>query len=137
MKNPPLGFVIGRTAQRLKSRVTAALKPFDITPEQFAILKELWESDGVKQTDIAGQTCKDAPNTARILERLEKKGLVRRERHPGDRRCFEIRLTPEGRRLQALVEPVMQRVRGRAFRTVSAEEQAVLLRLLSRILNDI
>ena len=95
----PLGFVIYRTALALKSALQRFFKEhgFEITVEQWAIIRHLWEEDGLSQREIAEKTSKDKPNITRMVDALEQKRLVFRQPDPRDRRKYCIYLTKEGK----------------------------------------
>ena len=89
-----LGFIINRTARRLKYELHQTFKQngYDITPEQWAILNRLWEQEGLSQVELAEQTFKDKPNVTRMLNVMQRKGLVIRQRDENDRRAFKVYL---------------------------------------------
>lgn len=128
-----LGFVVNRTAQRLAAALGRALAPHDVTPQQWAVLNRLWEADGLSQQDLAERTFKDPANTTRILDKLERKGLVARRPDPDDRRVQLIFLTDEGRRLREVLVPLAQDLLARSTAGVTAAEQATAMRVLRRI----
>jgi MarR family transcriptional regulator, transcriptional regulator for hemolysin len=76
----------------------ARFRSHDVTPEQFSVMSCLNESDGISQKEIAERTVKDQPTTARILDCLIRKELVRKQTSETDRRSFLVYLTePDGR----------------------------------------
>lgn len=85
------------------------LKPAGITPEQFHALRVLRDagSAGTPLTAVAERSPAGDPDVTRLLDRLEERGLARRNRDAADRRVVTARITPEGRRLlDSLEEPV-------------------------------
>src|SRR4030042_1428898 len=79
-----LGFIIYRTALALKSALQRFFKEngFEITVEQWAIIRHLWDEDGLSQREIAEKTAKDKPNITRMVDALERKRLVFRQPDP-------------------------------------------------------
>lgn len=128
-----VGFIISRTARKVKNYLTQLFKPFDITTEQWGILNRLWERDGVSQKELSEKSFKDQPNITRILDKLEEKGYIRREPNPGDRRAFLIYLTGEGRNLKEVLVPTAQKALDTALEGFSEEEVAQLKKMLNRI----
>jgi len=128
-----LGYLVNRTAVRLEAALARELAPHGVTPQQWAVLNRLWEEDGLSQTELADRTFKDPPNTARILERLERKGLVTRAPDPGDRRVQLVRLTDAGRELRPVLVPLAQALLTRALRGVAADEHDLTLDVLRRV----
>ena len=80
-------------------------------------------------TDTAGMT--------KLLDRMESKGLLRRRRHPDDRRAVIIDLTDRGRDLVPLLPPVFGRVTGQLLAGLSPDEVAQLNTLLQRMLDNL
>lgn len=129
-----LGFIINRTNQKLVNYFTRRLRPYGITPEQWGVLNRLWEKDGIPQKDIAELTIKDQTTLTRILDKLERKGLVKRQTSSSDRRVFLIYLTDEGRDFENRLVPIANEVLGNALEGLSEQETEQLKTLLNRIL---
>ena len=69
----------------------------EITPEQWSILVYLSQKDGETQKNIAEATYKDKPSVTRLIDNMEKQGLLKRTQHSTDRRTNKIFLTEEGK----------------------------------------
>jgi DNA-binding MarR family transcriptional regulator len=118
-----LGFAIHRTAVRLRQMLGHRLRGFDLTPEQFGVLGRLWEREGLSQRELAELLFKDKPTITRMLDKLDDRGLTRRQPDPRDRRIYRVYLTADGK---ALEEPVLRAVRGarsQAYGGLSRAEQ--------------
>lgn len=94
------------TASRIHNRVADSLKPFDLTPEQFNVLRIL---RGCREPfmlikDITSRMIERNSNTTRIIDRLEGKGLVTRVIPRYDRRERQISLTEAGREMLAVID---------------------------------
>ena len=127
-----LGFIINRTNQKLSNYLTQKFKPYDITPEQ-GVLNRLWEKDGISQKEISEITIKDQTTLTRILDKLERKGFVKRQTTPIDRRVFLIFLTDSGRSLENILVPIAYEALEEALQGLSKEEIKQLKVLLNRI----
>jgi DNA-binding MarR family transcriptional regulator len=88
-----------RTADALTQRLAAALKPFDLTPSQYNVLRILRGAgaEGSRCGEIAERLVAHDPDVTRLLDRLERAGLVARTRDATDRRVVRTKITPEGR----------------------------------------
>ncbi|MGM1045363.1 MAG: MarR family winged helix-turn-helix transcriptional regulator [Bacillota bacterium] len=106
--NPSIGFQLGFTYRRATNLFAHKLKPFDITPEQWSVLNRIAISEGLNQKEVASRADKDQPTTTRILDLLGKKGLIRREVSPHDRRAFLLHITETGKELIASTTPLEQ-----------------------------
>lgn len=132
-----LGFIVNRTNTKLKNELLRQFKPYDVTPEQWAVLNRLWERDGTTPKEISEKTFKDLPNTARILEKLLRKKLVVRQPDPADRRSSRVFLTDRGRSLKGVLVPIAQDVLDRATRDIGADSVKELKQLLNKIYSNL
>lgn len=132
-----LGFILNRTSVAIKKEFTKRLKPYDLTPEQWSILNRLGEEDGLTQKNLAERTYKDQPNTARMLDKLEKKGLLKRAANPEDRRGFLIFLTARGRALRERIIPLTTKLNEDAALGLEREEYRQLISLLGRVYENL
>lgn len=110
---------------------------YDVTTEQWAVLNRLWENDGKTQSDLAIATFKDHANITRMIDLLEKKGLVLRQDDPQDRRSKLIYLTEEGKALQEKLLPLAREVLYRALQGITREEVALMNQLSNRIIQNL
>lgn len=132
-----LGFIINKTAIAIKKEFIKRLKPYGLTPEQWSILNRLGEQDGLSQKDLAQRTYKDQPNTARILDKLEKKMLLKRADNPDDRRGFLIFLTPKGQEIRASILPITTQLNEDAALGLKKQEKNQLINLLNRVYDNL
>lgn len=69
---------------------------FEITPEQFLILDALWDNNvGISQQQLANIVMKDKNSVCKLIDGLEKKGLITRIPDKADRRVNLIKVTPK------------------------------------------
>jgi len=85
--------------------INRAYKPMldalGITYPQYLVLSALWETDGQTIGAIAERLSLEPSTITPLVKRLELAGLVGRQRNPDDERQVQVRLTPNGRELQA------------------------------------
>jgi len=125
-----LGYWVNRVAARMALLLGEALKPFDVTPVQFGTLVTLFGNEGISQKNLAERTYKDPPATARILDRLQEKGLVRREPDPRDKRAFRVYLTQSGRELVPRLIPYAEAVNQKAYGEADGGEVLAAIRAI-------
>jgi DNA-binding MarR family transcriptional regulator len=130
-----LGFIIYRTALALKAALQRRFKDngFEITAEQWGILRQLREEEGLTQREIGEKAAKDKPNITRMLDVLEKKRLLFRQPDPRDRRKYRIYLSREGKQLYERLAPLAQTLRAGITRNLSAPELDRLKDTLNKI----
>lgn len=133
------GFLMINTAWRIKDelRKAFAAEGHDVTLDQFAVLIRLWQEDGLSQTELCEKTCKTKSNMTRILDSMEKKGLISRRVNREDRRSFSIYLTQKGRDIKNQLVPIAMAMNDRVFKKVTAADRRSLLKMLDTISNNL
>jgi len=126
----PIGRLLYLTAQTMTVHAEKVLKPYDLTVEQLHLLKNMEEETALSQQQLCEIVQKSAANVTRILDRLERKGCVRREKNPADRRSILLFLTDQGRELIAEVTIILESFSEQLTRGISSQEQALFTRLL-------
>ncbi|MFI7242840.1 MarR family winged helix-turn-helix transcriptional regulator [Streptomyces qinglanensis] len=110
---------------------TAAAAASDLTASQAKTLGVLRRSPASMRSLATSLAC-DASNITGIVDRLEKRALVRREVNPEDRRIKNVVLTEEGERTIDTVRETMHRTQ-QALDKLSGEERTELYRLLGTV----
>lgn len=86
-----------------------------------------------QQGELARRILRSTGNVTLVIDNLERRGLVRRERVAGDRRCIQVHLTPAGEALIAGIFPAHAARVAAAFTPLNEEEQRELARLCRRL----
>ena len=87
------------------------LKPFNITPEQWTVLRSIAENhDGLTQKQISFHTDKDKATITRILEVLERKALITKQSNHSDKRSIIIYITSTGTELINQLKPFIHQL---------------------------
>lgn len=103
---------------------------YGITREEWQFVAMLAELNTMSPSDLAARTTVDRSQTSKTLRALMGKGLVDRRPVPGDGRKARVSLTPEGRRLYALIFPRVVQVNQEVLRDLSAQDKQALARYL-------
>ncbi|MCC0697003.1 MarR family transcriptional regulator [Clostridioides sp. ES-S-0048-02] len=106
---------------------------YDITTDHYALLRFLWEQDGISQIDLCEKSCKDKSNTTRILDVMKNKGLIVRKVDVKDRRKFQIFLTDVGRKLEEPLNKIADIYATETFKTISDEELSLFTEALDKL----
>ncbi len=124
-----------RTTDIVRRRFTAVVEPHDITLQQFNVLRILrgGGAAGVPTLEVGARMIEQTPGTTRLLDRLEAKGLVRRQRCPKDRRQHLCWITPQGTALLTALDRPMLAEGERILKDVGPEDRIALIRLLDAI----
>lgn len=122
-------------ADRVRAAMSAVIEPHDITAQQYNVLRILRGAgaDGLPTLTIAERMMERSPGITRMIDRLEAKGLVARERRPDDRRCVYCRITETGLRMLAKLDAPVDEADVAAFAALSRSELRQLAALLERV----
>jgi DNA-binding MarR family transcriptional regulator len=123
------------TADRLRRDLARVVEPHGLTLQQYNVLRILRGAAGqaLPTLDVAERMIERTPGITRLLDRLERKGLVRRERCPEDRRQVLVALSPAGRRLLAGLDAPMARADDRLQDRLGTRRTVTLIRLLETV----
>jgi DNA-binding MarR family transcriptional regulator len=127
-----LAFGVGSMARLFDRELRAAFTEHGVLPGQFPVLLVLYETEGLTQADLARAVGVEQPTMAATLQRMERAGLVRRTTDATDARRAGIFLTDRARELEQPLTDAARAVNRRAVRGLSAEERALLYRIVER-----
>jgi DNA-binding MarR family transcriptional regulator len=132
-------FLLDRTARRVKQYAQQQFKEqgFNITVDQWLVLKHLSEQEEMKQNELAELVFKDNPTLTRIVDLLCEKGLTERKKHPADRRSFIVALTKAGTRKVAQLKPKVKQVRLKAWEGLSEKDFNQFKKILDTIYQNL
>jgi MarR family 2-MHQ and catechol resistance regulon transcriptional repressor len=122
-----------RAGNRLIVDVHRHLRDDNLTHSQFAVLEALYHLGALCQGELGKKILKSNANLTTVVDSLEKKGLVVRDRGGEDRRRVTVRLTSAGEGLIARVFPRHVEIIEAEFSVLSADEQQQLGRLLKKL----
>ena len=106
---------------------------FGVTEQQWRILRVLWEQKHLTSTQISTLTLLPTPSLVGILDRLEKKALVKRLRSSTDRREVNITITNLGKELQLQVMPKIKKIQDQIKQKLSTAEWEHINKILEKI----
>ena len=124
---------LSRASDTVGAHALTSYSDTGLTISQFGTLEALYHLGPLCQTEIGKKILRSSGNITLVIDNLEKRGLVRREREGGDRRRVSVQLTPEGRKLISQVFPLHVEVITSAFSALEPDEQAELGRLCKKL----
>jgi len=120
-----------RTTDMLSRGLVGVLKSEDVSPTQYNVLRILRGApDGLPCGEIASRMITRDPDVTRLLDRLEKRGLISRGRETRDRRMVLARITAEGLKLLARLDEPVQAAHRKQLGHLGRERLRVLTELL-------
>ena len=124
-----------RTTDLMRRQTAVVVEALGITAQQFNVLRILrgGGEDGLPTLEVADRMVEQTPGVTRLLDRLEAKGLVRRQRCPKDRRQHLCWITPRGLELLAALDAPVMKAAQESLKGLSVRDQSELIRLLDAI----
>ena len=103
---------------------------FGVTPVQFAALQAVAQQPQLDQRSLAATIGFDTSTIGGVIDRLEARGLMRRNASPDDRRVRLLTVTPEGAALLEEIVPAMLRAQERMLAPLPAADRKRFMRML-------
>jgi DNA-binding MarR family transcriptional regulator len=93
-------FALSVASRNVIALYRPVLEPLGLTHPQYLVMLTLWERDSLTVKQIGQLLSLDPATLSPLLKRLERAGLIKRDRHPADERALAVTLTDEGRALR-------------------------------------
>jgi DNA-binding MarR family transcriptional regulator len=128
------GQLLFRLWRASHTRTAEALNSVGLTPALFALLNVLGAREGAIQQQLSSDMGIDPSAMVKLIDDLERAGLAERRRRPGDRRAWEVAITPKGRRSLDRARGVVRQVENEVLGGLTSGDRHQLLMLLRRAL---
>lgn len=122
-----------RATDSVSSRIHRHLDASNLTITQFGVLEALLHLGSLYQRDLAFKLLKSGGNITLVIDNLEKRELVKRDRETQDRRCIKVSLTEKGQQLISQIFPYHVAVVMDEMSILTPSEQEELARLCRRL----
>lgn len=136
-KEHSLGFLSNHLARLMAHGLQKRLSPLGLAPAQFMVLLELWEEDGLTQADLVARLDVEQATMANTLTRMERDGLIIREKSAKDRRARVVLLTEMARSKHVEAIIAAQEQNRAALHGLDENEQAELIRLIGKVISNL
>ncbi len=121
---------LARAFQKIDRASAAHLRAWDLSVAQFDALAQLGAAEGITQQELADRLLVTKGNVSQLLDRMERRGLIRRCQ---EGRAMRLFLTDTGRRLHAAAVPAQEALITGRFAALTPAEQRQLLGLLRKL----
>jgi DNA-binding MarR family transcriptional regulator len=123
-----------KTADGVRRGIAAVLEPHGVTMQQYNVLRILRGAGpkGIPTLSIVGRLIEETPGVTRLLDRMEARGWVKRERCERDRRVVYAIITESARELLARIDPLLAEFEKDSLPLLSEPEVQTLIALLER-----
>ncbi len=128
---------ISAVARVHRQRAGALLHGIGLSAGQELLLMLLWDKEPRSQAELTRELAIEAPTTSKMLSRMEKAGVIARNRSESDRRTVLVTLTDAGRALEGPVNTAWRTLEEETVGALTPAEQDTLLVLLGRVLESL
>jgi len=128
-----INFLLGMICRVQRGKMSEALTEIGLYAGQEMFLWQLWRQDGLTQSQMVERMCVQPPTVSKMLDRLERTGLVERRPDSEDSRISRVYLTEQGHRSQRAVRDIWTDLEQRIAAGLNVEERIVLRRLLLHV----
>ena len=133
-----VGITISKTARTWRTKLDERLSPLGLTQARWLVLMHLSRMGGeAPQKELAFIVGVEGPTLVRVLDGLERMGLVQRLGVEGDKRARLIRLTPKADSVISDIMRIGVKLRGEALAGISDAELESFFRVLEIILGNL
>lgn len=122
-----------RAAESITTRVHKHLSSAGLTVSQFGVLEAIYHLGPLSQKDLGRKILRSSGNITMVIDNLEKRRLVRRERDSSDRRIFIVHLTGEGQKLICKIFPSHAALITDELSVLDAKDQMMLGNLCKKV----
>lgn len=129
-----VGYRIKLLSQLMTRKFQEQLEPFGLTPFHWVVLCCLWEEDGLATSSIGDRLHQVGGTLTGVLDRMEVRGIIRRERDQHDRRVWRIWLTDAGKELQTVLPPIAVNLREQALNGIPVSEREQFSEMLNQMI---
>jgi MarR family transcriptional regulator, organic hydroperoxide resistance regulator len=131
------GYRIKLLSQLLYRKFSDRLEPFGLTPFHWLVLCCLWQEDGMPTSYIGERLQQVGGTLTGVLDRMEERGFVRRERDRQDRRICRIWLTDAGMELEHVLPQLVADMHEETWEGVSQTDREQFSQLLDRAIANL
>jgi len=128
-----VGYNMKRAFMVIRADLARTLEPFELRMMTFTALTLVADNPGLSQSQLAEAMQVERPNLVVIVDELETRGLITRDRVPTDRRAYALRITADGARLLANATRAVAEHENHMMGRLSDAEEAALIATLNRI----
>ena len=122
-----------RATESVTTRAHRQLSAFGLSFSQFGVLEALYHLGPMSQSEVGQKILRSSGNMTMVIDNLEKRQLVKRERSQADRRFRIVHLTEKGRKLISRIFPSHATEIAMEFGVLTASEQKTLGKLCKKL----
>ncbi len=132
-------FITGKASTAIARRMQKKFNTagINLTIEQWSVLYHLWKEDGRSQQELCNATFRDKPSITRLIDNLEKLGLVKRVSDEKDRRINKVFITKNAQKLQEETMLMAEETLNEALEGVPADQVDMCKEVLQKVYDNL
>ena len=132
-----LSFLVRQAHRAFVARLADRLAPHKISVAEWAVLRMLWQEEGLTQVALADRMRVRKASLTSVLSTLERNGFLRRTQRGEDLRKYHLFLTKYGRELEAALLPIGADINRGALAGIDPEDAGLAVRLLEKVIANL
>lgn len=132
-----LSFLVRQAHRGFVARLADRLVPHHISVAEWAVLRMLWQEEGLTQVALADRMRVRKASLTPVLSTLERKGFLRRTQRGEDLRKYHVFLTRHGRELETALLPIGAAINRRALAGINPQDAGLAVRLLEKVIANL
>jgi MarR family transcriptional regulator, 2-MHQ and catechol-resistance regulon repressor len=125
--------ILMQTSKNIQDQIKVEINKSDLNITEFSVLETLYHKGQQTIHQIGNSILISSGSMTYVIDKLEKKDLLKRTDCPNDRRAIFIILTPKGEDLMDKIMPEYQEFINHMFDSLNTEEAGMLIKLLQKI----
>lgn len=130
-------FLLSQLGFHVAVRCAEILEPIGLQPAHYGVLVQLTAQEGFSQQQLADAMGVHRNVMVGLIDELEERDLVRRERHPRDRRAHQLQLTDRAHAVLAQANAAVDELEDEIFAGFDSREHSRLITLLQRVAKQV
>jgi DNA-binding MarR family transcriptional regulator len=132
-----IGYLLVQTCKAHRAVAEKLWSEIGLYVGQDMILRQLWATEDMTQSELAERLCIQPATTTKMLQRMERSGLIQRRSDPEDQRVSRVSLTDQGQALAQPYEEAWATLEQHLIEGLSLEERVLLRRLLMQVRDNL
>lgn len=133
-----LPHLLGRLMNALNLQLLEILRPLNLTVQQYRVMQVLQAApDGISIGEVSRDMIVEQSAVSRLMDQLQRRGLIRRSRSPRNSKVVEVTLTERGRAILEQISPQVRQIVSNAISVFENDEEETLDLLLGKLLRHV
>lgn len=128
-----LGYKLRKLCNQMHKNTKLGLRDVGITGDNYMTMHYIYQNPGITQAELADINEKDRNVIGKIIDKLEKKELVRRIRGEKDRRSFKLYLTESGKNVVAKYWSIIAKIEEKRLQRLSKEDRDKFFEIINKL----